>query len=107
MTGSEKFDHILTIVGALVPLLSAVSSLLNHVIRSRQAAGQAVSPVLAGTGSVLNLAAVNLDKAVQLGKMAKNGGLLAAAAEVAKEADKAADPAKPADPAPAEPPKAP
>lgn len=93
MTGSEKLDHILTIVGALVPLLSAVASLVNHVIRSKQAAGEPVSALLSGTGSVLNLASVNLDKAVQLGKMAKSGGVLPAEAS------------KPAAAQPAEPPK--
>lgn len=92
MTGSEKLDHILAIVGALVPLLSAVSSLVNHVIRSQQAAGQTVSPVLSGAGTILNLGAVNLDKAVQLAKMMKAGQPLPAET-------------KPADP-PAEPPKA-
>lgn len=102
MTGSEKLDHILTIVGALVPLLSAVASLVNHVIRAKQAAGESVSPLLSGTGSVLNLASVNLDKAVQLGKLAKSGGVLPSN-DPSKPADPAAKPADPA--APAEPPK--
>lgn len=94
MTGSEKLDHILTIVGAFVPLLSAVASLINHIIRSKQAAGEPVSPLLSGTGSVLNLASVNLDKAVQLGKMAKAGGALPAEAPKPAE-DKPAEPPKP------------
>ena len=92
MTGSEKIDHILVIVGALVPLLSAVSSLINHIIRSQQAAGQAVSPVLSGAGTILNLGAVNLDKAVQLAKMMKSGQPLPAEAD--KPAEKPADPPK-------------
>lgn len=71
MTGSERFDHILMFLGALVPLMSALASLINHIVRQRTDAGQAVSPMLLGTGAVLNAASVNLDKAVQLGKMAR------------------------------------
>ena len=35
-------DHVLTILGAVVPLLSALASLVNHVVRARQADGQPV-----------------------------------------------------------------
>ena len=39
----EKVQSILAILGALVPVLSALASLLNHVVRERQAAGEPVS----------------------------------------------------------------
>lgn len=71
MTFDEKFTHILVIVGALVPLLSAVSSLLNHIIRVQSASGQAVSKALTTTASVVNFAAVNIDKGVQFAKMTR------------------------------------
>lgn len=67
-------DHILTILGAVVPLLSALASLVNHVVRARQAEGQAVPPALAVTGAVLNAGAVNVDKAIQLAKLVRGTG---------------------------------
>jgi hypothetical protein len=39
-------EHILAFVGALVPLMSALASLINHVVREKTAAGEKVSPVL-------------------------------------------------------------
>lgn len=71
MTGSERLDYILAIVGALVPLMSAVSSLVNHVIRLKSDAGEKVSPMLSGAGTVLNFASINIDKAIQLANMAR------------------------------------
>lgn len=68
-----KFEHILAIVGALVPLASALSSFLNHAVRNRQAKGEVVHPALLVAGSALNMASVNLDKAVQLGRMMRGG----------------------------------
>lgn len=65
------FSHVLEIMGGLIPVLSALASFLNHVIRSRQAVGAEVSPLLAGAGSVLNVGAINLDKAIQLAKLLK------------------------------------
>lgn len=63
-----EIDKLIDGVGGLVAILSALASLLNHVIRKRQADGAEVSPWLLGAGTVLNVGAVNLDKAVQLGK---------------------------------------
>ena len=65
------FDDVLKLLGILVPFLSAVSSFLNHMVRQKQAAGDAVSPMLAGAGSVLNVGALNIDKAIQLAKLIK------------------------------------
>lgn len=66
-----KVENVLAILGALVPLCSALASFLNHLVRDKQSKGEAVSPLLLSAGSVLNAASINLDKAVQLGKMAK------------------------------------
>lgn len=71
MTGSERIDHVLMFLGALVPLMSALASFINHIVRQRTDAGEQVSPMLLRTGAVLNVASVNLDKAVQLGQMAR------------------------------------
>jgi len=71
VTPAEKMEHILAFVGALVPLMSALASLINHVVREKTAAGEKVSPVLLQSGALLNVGAINLDKAVQLAALAK------------------------------------
>ena len=71
MTLDEKITHILIIVGAVVPLLSAVASLLNHIVRVQSAGGKEVSKTLTGFASAVNFAAVNLDKGVQFAKMTR------------------------------------
>ena len=58
-------------LGALVPLMSAAASFINHLVRQKTDAGEQVSPALLNTGAFLNAASVNVDKAVQLAKMAK------------------------------------
>lgn len=68
----EKVESVLAVLGALVPVLSALASLLNHVVRERQAAGEPVSKTLLSAGAVLNVGAVNLDKALQLAKAVKS-----------------------------------
>lgn len=73
MTAEQKFEHFLAFIGALVPLMSALASLINHVVREKTAAGEKVSPLLLHGGAALNVGAVNLDKAVQLVQMAKKG----------------------------------
>ena len=70
LTGNPKIDAVFSIIGAVVPLLSAVASFLNHIIRVQTSKGDAPNPILLGTGSVLNVASVNIDKGVQLAKMA-------------------------------------
>jgi hypothetical protein len=71
MTTGQKIEHLLAFLGALVPLMSALASFINHKVRKAQEAGEDVSSLLLHTGSVLNVGAVNLDKAVQLAKLAK------------------------------------
>lgn len=66
-----SFEQILQILGAVVPLMSAVASFLNHLVRLKKESGSDVSPMLAGSGAVLNVGALNLDKALQLMKMLK------------------------------------
>lgn len=66
-----SIDEILKIMGAVVPLLSAVASFLNHVVRVRKDSGAPVSSLLAGSGAVLNVGALNLDKALQLARLLK------------------------------------
>lgn len=71
MTGSQRLDTILMFMGALVPLMSALASFINHLVRQKTDAGEQVSSALLNTGAFLNVASVNVDKAVQLAKMAK------------------------------------
>lgn len=71
MTPEQKIEHVLAFVGALVPLMSALASLINHVVREKQAKGESVSPVLLQGGALLNVGAINLDKAVHLANLAK------------------------------------
>lgn len=71
MTADQHIERTLAIIGALVPVLSTVASLVNHIIRSRTDAGQQVSPAMLHAGAFLNVASVNMDKAVQLAKMAR------------------------------------
>lgn len=77
MTGSQRLDTILMFLGALVPLMSAAASFINHIVRQRTDAGEAVSPMLLNTGAFLNVASVNVDKAVQLAQMAKGKSVAA------------------------------
>lgn len=68
---SMSVDQILHILGAVVPLLSAVASFLNHLVRVRKESGSEVPALLAGSGALLNVGALNLDKALQLARMLK------------------------------------
>lgn len=72
MSEPTSFDHILTVMGALVPLASALASIVNHQVRGAVEAGEAPSKKLLALGSMLNAASVNVDKAVQLAKMFKS-----------------------------------
>lgn len=71
MTPEQKIEHVLAFVGALVPLMSALASLINHIVREKQAKGEVVSSALLQGGALLNVGAINLDKAVQLANLAK------------------------------------
>lgn len=73
LTGSTTFDHVLTIIGALVPLFSALASFFNHKVRVSTAAPDVEDPStkFLKAAAVLNVLAVNLDKASQLVKLAR------------------------------------
>lgn len=66
-----NFHNVLELVGLLVPLFSAVASVFNGKVRAKQAAGEAIAPVVAKAGAVLNVGALNLDKAIQLMQVVK------------------------------------
>lgn len=68
---ANNLEHLLAFLGALVPLLSALASFINWKVRSAQAEGRQVSTMLLKSGAVLNVTAINLDKAIQLAKLAK------------------------------------
>ena len=71
VTGNVHIDHWLALVGALVPLMSALAGFLNNKVRIAQAAGIETDAKLLKAAQLVNLLAVNLDKAKQLGALAK------------------------------------
>jgi len=71
VTGNTALDHILTIIGALVPIFSAIAALLNNKVRAAQSNGDEVSPGMLKAIAAMNVMAVNFDKAKQLGDLAK------------------------------------
>ena len=109
VTGNPRIDHWLALIGALVPLMSALAGLLNNRERSSQVEGQQVSPAMLHAASLVNVLAVNLDKASQLAKMAKGLPTPTTTRGVVNGAPVAAEPPPPvpAGPPPAEPPKLP
>lgn len=64
----------LKMIGVIVPLASGLSSFLNQMVRSKMDAKQEVSPLLLQACALLNILAINGDKAVQLVKASKKGG---------------------------------
>lgn len=66
-----NFHNVLELVGLLVPLFSAVASVFNGKVRAKQAAGETISPLAAKAGAVLNVGAMNIDKAIQLMQVVK------------------------------------
>lgn len=67
MTTSDKVEHVLAFLGALVPLMSALASYINHKVR----VGDMTSSLALKSAAALNVGALNLDKAMQLAKIAK------------------------------------
>lgn len=66
---STNLDYLLTVLGAFVPLASALASFVNHRVRKNLEAGTDAPKALLAAGSILNVASVNIDKAMQLAKM--------------------------------------
>lgn len=81
----NQIDTLLSIAGALVPLFSALASFINHMVRVQSSSGQQPSTVLLATGALLNMGAVNIDKGVQLAKMAMGKAVPETAAPAAPE----------------------
>lgn len=71
MFSEQNVTNLLAFLGACVPLMSALASYINHSIRQKQEANEIVPPVMLKAGAALNVGAVNLDKAVQLAKLAR------------------------------------
>lgn len=71
VTGNPRIDHWLALIGALVPLMSALAGHLNNKVRLAQAAGVETDATLLKAAQIVNLLAVNFDKAKQLGALAK------------------------------------
>ena len=71
-----NLEHVLAIVGALVPLASALSSWVNGLIRDRSSSGEAVSTGLLRAAQVLNFASVNIDKVSQFGRAVRSGQIV-------------------------------
>jgi len=66
-----SLDTAVSVAGAIVPVLSAIASFINHLVRTSKASGKKPASVLLATGAVLNAGAVNIDKAIELAKMLK------------------------------------
>jgi t-SNARE complex subunit (syntaxin) len=71
VTTDQKIEQVLAFLGALVPLMSAIASWINHRVRTAQEQGREVSSLALQAGAALNVGALNLDKAVQLAKAAR------------------------------------
>lgn len=101
VTGNPRIDHWLALIGALVPLMSILSSHLNNKVRQSQVSGAEVSPAMLQAASIVNLLAINLDKAKQLGALAKGKSVPTTTRGVVVNASAGAEAVNP------EPPKAP
>lgn len=64
-------DGLIGIAGIVVPVASLAASLLNQRIRGAQADGKAVDAWVLKVAAVLNVIALNGDKALQAAKLAK------------------------------------
>lgn len=62
-------DEILKVAGALIPLMSAVASLINHFVRKDVEQGKESNKALLAAGDVMNAGAINVDKMIQLVNM--------------------------------------
>ena len=67
-----SLDKLMGMVGVLVPVASVAASALNHYVRDAQAKGESVPAWLLHVVSMLNVAAMNGDKAMQMIKLAKS-----------------------------------
>jgi hypothetical protein len=66
-------EHALAIVGAIVPVASAIASGLNQHVREAQVKGETVPSWLVHVVALVNVAALNGDKVAQLVKLVRGG----------------------------------
>jgi hypothetical protein len=66
------FEHITSLIGIIVPLLSAIASALNADVRKKQAESIPVPPALAKVSAIVNAGALNVDKAKQMVDLVKS-----------------------------------
>jgi hypothetical protein len=66
------FEHITSLIGIIVPILSAVASALNADVRKKQAESIPVPPALAKVSAIVNVGALNVDKAKQMVDLVKS-----------------------------------
>ena len=66
-------DILISLAGIVVPVASAIASALNQHVRDAQAKGQTLSAWLLHLVAVVNAAALNGDKVVQLVKLVRGG----------------------------------
>ncbi len=64
-------EAVLAIIGALVPLASAIASALNHDVRQKQAEGVEVAAGVLKASAVVNAVALNIDKVRQVAALLK------------------------------------
>lgn len=109
---TDTANAVLPLIGATAVFASIVASVANNVVRSVTSGGGKVPPVILTIISLINVAALNLDKANQFVKMAlgkeavSTGGVIAATAGQAPAANPPAVIVPPAPAASTEPPKA-
>lgn len=69
-------ENLMSTLGVVVPLASVLASALNQYVRDAQAKGEVVPAWLLHVAGLLNVTALNGDKAMQMIKLAqslKNG----------------------------------
>jgi hypothetical protein len=68
-----SLDVLISLAGIVVPVASAIASALNQHVRDAQAKGVSVPAWLLHLVAVVNIAALNGDKVVQLVKLVRGG----------------------------------
>ena len=66
-----SLDVLISLAGIVVPVASAIASMLNQHVRDAQAKGEIVPSWLLHVVTLVNAAALNGDKVVQLVKLVR------------------------------------
>ena len=77
----QKMDSIVNMAGLIVMAASLISTFINQKIREALADKKEVDPMLLKAAAVTNVLAANLDKAMQLVKVAKEQKLSGASTQ--------------------------